>query len=69
MSRLESFLAVRLSHLSRVINALQEIARRHPHEVTVLDTRAFFWPGWWGNDVQMVHETDDYDFHASGQYA
>jgi hypothetical protein len=47
----------------------QEIARRYPNELNVLDTRAFFWPGWWGEEVQMVHETDDYDFHKSGQYA
>ncbi|KAG7528492.1 hypothetical protein FFLO_06115 [Filobasidium floriforme] len=46
-----------------------EIARRYPNELNVLDTRAFFWPGWWGEEVQMVHETDDYDFHKSGQYA
>lgn len=45
-----------------------EIARRYPDELQVLDTRAFFWPGWWGDDVQMVHETDSWDF-GNGQYA
>ena len=47
----------------------QTIARRYPSEIQVLSTRAFFWPMWHGNEVQKVHETDEWDFEASGQYA
>ncbi|WVR07584.1 hypothetical protein IAU60_004626 [Kwoniella sp. DSM 27419] len=46
-----------------------EIARRYPQEVQVLGERAFFWPMWHGEEIQKTHETDEHDFHASGQYA
>jgi hypothetical protein len=34
----------------------------------VLGTRAFFWPMWHGEEIKKVHELDDYDFAASGQF-
>lgn len=46
-----------------------ELARRHPSEVQVLSTRAFFWPMWHGEEIQYTHERNDHDFKASGQYA
>ncbi|WVQ81807.1 hypothetical protein IAT38_003934 [Cryptococcus sp. DSM 104549] len=46
-----------------------EIARAHPHEVQVLNERAFFWPMWHGDEIKKTHETNEHDFKASGQYA
>ncbi|KAJ9104045.1 hypothetical protein QFC19_004179 [Naganishia cerealis] len=40
----------------------------YPDEVQVLSTRAFFWPLWSGNEIEKVHELDEYDFAASGQF-
>ncbi|KAJ9113659.1 hypothetical protein QFC22_005968 [Naganishia vaughanmartiniae] len=45
-----------------------QLARKYPSEVQVLSTRAFFWPLWSGNEIEKVHETDEYDFTASGQF-
>lgn len=47
----------------------QELARRHPESIQVLSTRAFFWPLWSGEEIQHVHENDDYDFYGTGQFA
>ncbi|RXK41142.1 hypothetical protein M231_01545 [Tremella mesenterica] len=46
-----------------------EIARRYPDEIQVLNHKAFFWPMWHGDEVQRVHERNEYDFWGSGQYA
>ncbi|KAI5449138.1 hypothetical protein NCC49_005276 [Naganishia albida] len=45
-----------------------QLARAYPDEIQVLSTRAFFWPMWHGDEVKKVHELDDYDFAASGQF-
>jgi hypothetical protein len=45
------------------------LARRYPHLVQVLNVRSMFWPMWYGNEVEKVHERDEWDFYASGQYA
>ncbi|KAL7421236.1 hypothetical protein Q5752_004121 [Cryptotrichosporon argae] len=46
-----------------------ELARQNPDEVQVLGPRAFFWPMWYGEEIQYTHERDDWDFYGSGQYA
>jgi len=46
-----------------------ELARAHPDEVQVLNSRAFFWPMWHGEEIKYTHERDDYDFRGTGQYA
>jgi len=46
-----------------------QIAREYPDEVQVLNSRAFFWPMWHGEEIQYTHERDDYDFRGTGQYA
>ncbi|KAJ9096815.1 hypothetical protein QFC21_005086 [Naganishia friedmannii] len=45
-----------------------QLARKYPSEVQVLSTRAFFWPLWSGDEIEKVHELDEYDFTASGQF-
>lgn len=47
----------------------QELARTYPDEIQVLNKTAFFWPMWYGEEIQYLHERDDYDFMATGQYA
>ena len=47
----------------------QELARSHTSEVQVLNSRAFFWPMWHGNEIEKTHETDEHNFVKSGQYA
>ncbi|WWD19073.1 hypothetical protein CI109_103531 [Kwoniella shandongensis] len=46
-----------------------EIARSHPDEIQVLSERAFFWPMWHGDEIKKTHETTEYDFAKTGQYA
>lgn len=46
-----------------------ELARLHPEEIQVMNRTAFFWPMWHGNEVEKVHELDEYDFIGTGQYA
>lgn len=46
-----------------------QIARRFPNLVQVLNIKAMFWPMWYGNEIEKVHERDEWDFYASGQYA
>ncbi|KZO94521.1 glycosyltransferase family 32 protein [Calocera viscosa TUFC12733] len=49
-----------------------ELALLYPRELTVLGTRAMFWPLWRGEDIDMVHvpsKADDsgWEFFKSGQ--
>lgn len=30
--------------------------------------RRFFWPMWYGEEIQYTHERDDYDFYGTNQY-
>lgn len=46
-----------------------QIARRYPYEVQVLSSGAFFTPEWWGDLIPLVHERNEWDFKATGQYA
>lgn len=46
-----------------------KLARLYPRDIQVLNTTAFFWPHWNGENVRDLHERNDYDFIASGQYA
>lgn len=59
----------RLVGMMLTLRRLQELARRHPDSIQVLSTRAFFWPLWSGEEIQHIHENDDYDFYGTGQYA
>ncbi|TXT08601.1 hypothetical protein VHUM_02729 [Vanrija humicola] len=46
-----------------------QLARQHPDDLQVLNSRAFFWPMWSGQEIDKVFENDDYDFRKTGQYA
>jgi len=37
--------------------------------VQVLNPTAFFSPLWKPEEVALVHEKDEYDYHGTGQYA
>ncbi|GFZ52400.1 hypothetical protein JCM24511_10173 [Saitozyma sp. JCM 24511] len=44
-----------------------ELGKAYPKDVQVLNPYAVFWPTWDG--AAKVVTEDDYDFHATGQYA
>ena len=47
----------------------QQIARDHPDEIQVMNHQSFFWPMWYGSEIEDTHEKDEYNFRATGQYA
>jgi len=46
-----------------------ELAKQHPHEITVLNKYAFFWPLWHDDHMQLVYRSLGWDFDKSGQFA
>jgi hypothetical protein len=48
---------------------VQQIARDHPDEIQVMNHQSFFWPMWYGSEIEDTHEKDEYNFRATGQYA
>ncbi|KAH8926617.1 glycosyltransferase family 32 protein [Atractiella rhizophila] len=46
-----------------------ELALKNPYEVAVLDKRAFFWPLWHDEHLDLVHKSLSYDFKRSKQFA
>jgi len=47
----------------------QQIARDHPDEIQVMNHQSFFWPMWYGSEIEDTHEKDEYNFRATAQYA
>lgn len=61
--------ASRTKPCTRRLIPSQHLARDYPDEIQVLNHQAFFWPMWYGSEIEKTHEEDDYDFRATGQYA
>ncbi|CAK9782572.1 hypothetical protein CC85DRAFT_284055 [Cutaneotrichosporon oleaginosum] len=45
-----------------------ELAQLFPDQIQVLNTTAMFWPLWSGNEVDIIHQEDGYDWNT-GQYS
>lgn len=45
-----------------------ELAQLFPDQIQVLDIHAMFWPLWSGQEIDIVHQQDNYDWH-NGQYS
>lgn len=46
-----------------------ELAQLFPTDIQVLNITAMFWPLWSGQEIDIVHQEDRYDFYGTGQYA
>lgn len=46
-----------------------ELAQLFPDQIQVLNTTAMFWPLWSGQEIDIVHQEDKYDWYSVGQYS